>query len=191
MRRRNFIVGLGAAIAARQTVCAQAPTTKRVGVVIQGGPDQPALSGLREGLKAAGLREGEHVEVATRQGSGDLTSVEAIAKSFEEDGFRVIVVFSTSVALAARRGTERTPIIFTAGADPAAFGLVESLAKPGGRFTGVHSVVTDSTAKRFEFLHQLVPRLRRAVTFYNPTNPIPREALAAAEDTAGGSASKS
>ena len=184
MRRRDFIVGVGAATAVPHTVCAQTPTTKRVGVVIQGGPDQPALSGLREGLKAAGLREGEHVEVATRQGSGDLKSVEAIAKSFEEDGCRVIVVFSTSVALAAERGTERTPIVFTAGSDPVAFGLVESLAKPGGRLTGVTSVVTDATAKRFEFLHQLVPKLRRAVTFYNPANPIARDALAAAEDTA-------
>jgi putative tryptophan/tyrosine transport system substrate-binding protein len=184
MRRRAFILGVGAATAVPQLVCAQTPTTKRVGVLIQGGPDQPALSGLREELKAAGLREGEHVEVATRQGSGDLTSVEAIAKSFEEDGCRVIFVFSTSVALAASRGTKRTPIVFTAGADPVAFGLVESLAKPGGRLTGVHSVVTDATAKRFEFLHQLVPQLRRAVAFYNPTNPIPREALAAAEDTA-------
>jgi putative tryptophan/tyrosine transport system substrate-binding protein len=163
MRRRDFILGVGAASAVPQPVCAQTPTT--VGVVIQGGPDQPALSGLREGLKAAGLREGEHVEVATRQGSGDLKSVEAIAKSFEEDGCRVIVAFSTSVALAASRGTERTPIVFTAGADPVAFGRVESLAKPGGRLTGVHSVVTDATAKRFEFL-------RRAVTFYNPTQHI-------------------
>jgi putative ABC transport system substrate-binding protein len=110
--------------------------------------------------------------------------VETAAKDLEEKGYSVIVVFATSAALAARRGTVRTPIVFTGGADPVVFGLVDSFAKPGGRLTGVHSVVSDATAKRFEFLHQLVPALKRAVTFYNPANSVAVASLKSASDMA-------
>jgi ABC-type uncharacterized transport system substrate-binding protein len=62
-------------------------------------------------------------------------------------------------------------IVFVAGTDPNAAGLVESIAKPGGRVTGVHFLSTDLTAKRLEILKELLPRLRRVITFYNPINP--------------------
>jgi putative ABC transport system substrate-binding protein len=77
--------------------------------------------------------------------------------------------------MAAKRATAQTPIVFLTGADPVAAGLVESLAKPGGRLTGVHSLSGDLTAKRLEILKEMLPRLRRVVTFYNPGNAISRE----------------
>jgi putative ABC transport system substrate-binding protein len=115
---------------------------------------------------------------------GDLLGVEASAKHFESSGYDVIVVFATSAAVAAKRSTSRTPIVFTAGADPVRFGLVDSIAKPGGLLTGVHSVVTDPTGKRFELLHQLVPGMTRALTFYNPSNSVAVASLEAAQETA-------
>ena len=41
-------------------------------------------------------------------------------------------------------------------------------AKPSGRLTGVHFLTADLTAKRLEVLREIVPKLRRVVTFYNP-----------------------
>jgi putative ABC transport system substrate-binding protein len=185
MRRREVIAVLaGAAVALPLRPRAQSARPKRLGVIIQGGPDYPALAGLREGLKAGGLLEGVQVDIIIQKGSGGLAEVETAARMLEEEACNAIVAFSTSIALAARRGTSRVPIVFTAGTDPVAFGLVESLAKPGGRLTGVHSVQTDATAKRFELLYELVPGLKRVVTFYNPANPIPIAALAAAQEPA-------
>ena len=178
MRRRGFLVVFGSAVAAALATEAQ---TKRVGVIIQGGPDHAALGGLRAGLEAAGAG---NFELSTRSSPGDLLGVEAAAKDLEDNGYSVIVVFATSAALAARRGTVLIPIVYTGGADPVAFGLVDSFAKPGGRLTGVHSVVSDATAKRFEFLHQLVPTLKRTVTFYNPSNSVAVASLNSANEMA-------
>jgi putative tryptophan/tyrosine transport system substrate-binding protein len=184
MRRRTVLGLLGCVMMWPRVTGAQTAPAKRLGVIIQGGPDYAALTGLREGLRAAGLGEGAHFELSTRNTLGDLTGVETAAKGLEDQGFNVIVVFATSAALAAMRGTARIPIVFTAGADPVAFGLVHSVAKPGGRLTGVHSVLADATAKRFEFLHQLVPALKRVVTFYNPSSSVAVASLETASETA-------
>src|SRR5215207_712437 len=53
---------------------------------------------------------------------------------------------------------------------PVRVGLVESIPRPGGRLTGVHNINTDLTAKRLEILRELVPGLRRVLTYYNPAN---------------------
>jgi putative ABC transport system substrate-binding protein len=50
--------------------------------------------------------------------------------------------------------------------------------------TGIHNIVTDLTAKRLELLHELVPGLRRVVTFYDPSNASARPAIDIARDAA-------
>jgi putative ABC transport system substrate-binding protein len=75
--------------------------------------------------------------------------------------------------------------VFCAGADPVDLGLVESFAKPGGRLTGVFYRDTDLTAKRLEILKEIIPRLRRAATFYNPGNRVASESAQSVRETAG------
>jgi len=74
--------------------------------------------------------------------------------------------------------------VFCAGTDPVGLGLVESMAKPGGRLTGVHFLSTDLTAKRLEVLKELLPKARRFVTFYDPGNPSARESSALGREAA-------
>jgi putative ABC transport system substrate-binding protein len=71
--------------------------------------------------------------------------------------------------------TAQTPIVFYAGADPVAAGLVEGLARPGGRLTGVVGLASDLTAKRLEVLKEMIPRPRRVVTFYDPDLAVSRD----------------
>ena len=52
---------------------------------------------------------------------------------------------------------------------------MESLAKPDGRLTGVHGRSRDVTAKRLGVLRELVPRLGRVMTFYDPEEPVSRD----------------
>jgi len=47
-----------------------------------------------------------------------------------DDNVDVVVAFGTTTALAAQRGTKAVPIVFAAGSDPLAAGLVESIASP-------------------------------------------------------------
>ena len=74
--------------------------------------------------------------------------------------------------------------MFYTGADPVAVGLVESFRKPGGRLTGIHGRVTDLTAKRLQLLKEMVPRLRRVLTFYTPDSPRAQESVKSAREAA-------
>ena len=58
-----------------------------------------------------------------------------------------------------------------AGGDPVAFGLVESLARPGGNITGLSQMGPELVGKRLELLNEMVPKLSRVAVFWNPQNP--------------------
>ena len=167
-----LVLGLALAVAGAPSLVdgQQVEGVSRVGIVLHGGPYFAALEGLREGLKALGLEEGKRVTLAVRDAKGDLKAAEAAAQALERERVSLIVSFATSVSLAVKRGTQQVPIIFVAGTDPVFAGLVEGIANPGGRLTGVHFLSSELTAKRLEILKELLPRLRRVVTFYNPNN---------------------
>jgi len=173
VERRAFIgVLTGSLLAVPLAVLAQQDRIYRIGVVHQGGGSyEQALKGLRDGLKELGLEEGKHFVLHVRDARGDLTAAREAASNLEAEKVDLIVTFSTSTSLAAKRATKSVPIVFYAGADPVSFGLIQSIAKPGGRLTGIYGRTVELTAKRFELLKEMVPRLHRVITFYNPDNP--------------------
>src|SRR5215831_1086083 len=151
-------------------------TVPHVGVIyFSGGRFHVWVDGLRQGLRELGLEEGKHLVLDIREIPYDLKAVEAAASDLEGGKVDLIYTVTTSVTTAAKRATVHTPLVFFAGTDPVAAGLVESLARPGGRLTGVHTRTMDLTAKRLEILKEMIPRLGRVVTFYNPDMAISRE----------------
>jgi ABC-type uncharacterized transport system substrate-binding protein len=157
---------------------AQQAKPYRVGVIHEGGPFNNVVDGLKDGLKDLGLEAGKDLILEVRDAKGDPAAVEEAARSLERDKVNLIFVISTSVTTKVKRATTEVPIVFAVGADPVAAGLVESFAKPGGRLTGVHFISAELTAKRLELLKEILPRLRKVITFYDPGNAI---ALAAAK----------
>jgi ABC-type uncharacterized transport system substrate-binding protein len=150
---------------------AQPARIPRVGVVYYAGLYEPVIDGLRVGLKEKGLEEGRDFALEIRDAKGEPETVEEVARRFEREGVRLIYSVTTSVTTIVKRVAAGVPIVFCVGSDPVSTGLIESFAKPGGRLSGVHYFTTDLTAKRLEILKELVPKLRRVVTFYDPTNP--------------------
>jgi putative ABC transport system substrate-binding protein len=187
MKRREFIALL-AGVTASSPIAARAQTTelKRIGVVYHGGPFEPSIETLRDGLRAAGLEEGRHFTLLVRDSKGgDAAAAEAAARDLERDEkVDIIVAITSTVARAAKQATEKVPIVFAIGADAVAAGLVESIAAPGGRLTGFQFLTVELTAKRLEILREIVPKLRRIVIFYNPRILVAVSALAAAQDAA-------
>jgi putative ABC transport system substrate-binding protein len=59
------------------------------------------------------------------------------------------------------RSSSGTPVVFIAGTDPVAGGLVRSLREPGGNATGVFQMVADALGKRLELAHEVFPQSRR------------------------------
>jgi putative tryptophan/tyrosine transport system substrate-binding protein len=63
------------------------------------------------------------------------------------------------------------PMVFAVSGDPVGFGLVASLARPGGNVTGLSIQSPDSAGKRVELLREIVPGLHRLAILGNPSSP--------------------
>jgi putative tryptophan/tyrosine transport system substrate-binding protein len=163
---------------------AQQAKVHRVGVILQGGPWYAVVDGLRNGLRALGLLEGTHFVLEIRDTQGNLKAVEESARALEREQVDLLYTVTTSVTVTTKRATATIPIVFCAGTDPVAIGLVEAFAKPGGRLTGVYLLNTDLTGKRIELLKEIVPNVQRIITFYDPANPSARESVKQAREGA-------
>jgi putative tryptophan/tyrosine transport system substrate-binding protein len=161
-------------------VSAQQAKVYRVGVIHQGGAYQAVVDGLRAGLRELGYEEGKQILLEIRDAKSDLKLVDETARAFERDKVNLIYAVTTSVVTAVKNVTAQTPIVFSVGSDPVASGLVQSFGKPGGRLTGVQYSTTDLTGKRLEILKEILPKLSRVITVYNPNNHIAVEAAALA-----------
>ncbi len=152
------------------------PSVPHVGVIYLSGHHQVIVEGLRQGLRDLGLEEGKHFVLDLREvKGGDWAVVEPAARDLERANAALIYTVTTQVTLHTKRATKQIPIVFYVGVNPVEAGLVESFAKPGGRMSGVHSLSRDLTVKRMEILREIVPRLRRVVTLYDPHEPISKE----------------
>jgi putative ABC transport system substrate-binding protein len=156
----------------------------RVGVIHQGGPYGAVVDGLRDGLGQLGYEEGKQILLEIRDTKSDLKLVEEAARTFERERINLIYAVTTSVVTPVKNVTLHIPVVFSVGTDPVGSGLVQSFGKPGGRFTGVQYSTTDLTAKRLEILKEILPKLSRIITYYNPNNRSALEAAALAREAA-------
>jgi putative tryptophan/tyrosine transport system substrate-binding protein len=183
-RRIVFSLLLTVLLPAVFLVEAQQAKVYRVGVIHQGGPYKAVVDGLRDGLKQSGYEDGKQILLEIRDTKSDLKLVEEAAKTFEREKINLIYAVATSVVSPVKNVTSQIPIVFSVGSDPVASGLVQSFGRPGGRLTGIQYSTTDLTGKRLEILKEILPKLSRVVTFYNPNNRSAIEAAALAREAA-------
>jgi putative ABC transport system substrate-binding protein len=162
---------------------AQQPKVYRIGVLVPGDLWYEVIDGLKVGLTELGFQEGKDFVLEIRNSKGDLKAAAEAAKELEYEKVDLLYAAATSVTIPAKRATTEIPIVFVAGADPVTLGLVDSFAKSGGRLAGVYSRVADLTAKRIAILQEIVPKLRRLGTFYDPHNPVPSQSAKLARAT--------
>jgi putative ABC transport system substrate-binding protein len=158
------------ALASVHLAQAQQAKIYRIGLILEGGPYYAVVDGLKDGLREFGLEEGRHFLLEIRDLKGNRRAAEEAARNLERGKVDLIYAVATSVAIAAKRATTDVPIVFVMGGDPVVAGLVESYASPGGRLTGIHYLSNELTGKRFEILKEILPKLRKVVTFYDPSN---------------------
>src|SRR5262249_57396829 len=80
----------------------------------------------------------------------------------------VIIAGGSPASMTIARATPSIPVVFMVAEDPVRLGLVASLARPGGNFTGVNFFSAELAAKRLELLRELVPTAARGAGLVHP-----------------------
>ena len=107
--------------------------------------------------------------VEYRYGEGQLDRFPALASDLVRRQVAVLVASGGPTGvLAAKQASTTIPIVFTAGDDPVASGLVPSLNRPGGNLTGVYQFAAGLEAKRLGLLHEMVPKATTIAVLVNP-----------------------
>ena len=168
MKRREFI-GLAAAAGTWSAQArAQRPALPLLGFMAIGRAVSPDI--LR-GLADNGLIEGRDFRVEYKWSEFEPQHLPSHAQDLVQRGASVILTLTHAAALAAKAATRSIPIIFLAGADPVAVGLVESLNRPGGNVTGFSTLGSDLMAKRLEVLRELAPSAKSIAYMRYPLDP--------------------
>jgi putative ABC transport system substrate-binding protein len=175
IERRRFIeVIAGGLLAAPRASEAQQRPVPRIGILAgQRSSDLlPALDQFRQELGKLGWIEGQTVTVLElRSAEGRNERLPGLAAEVLKADPRVIVAFTAPAIRVLQQATTTIPIVMWAVGDPVEYGLVASLAKPGGNVTGTSHLVNEVAGKLVELLKEAVPAVTSLAVFMNPGNP--------------------
>jgi putative ABC transport system substrate-binding protein len=174
MRRRDFLALL-ASVAGASPVTARAQQRAgipRVGYLfsLTEAEGRHLWEACKEGLHDVGYVEGRNIMVDVRWVAGRYEQLPKILAEFEHLNVDVMVIAATPGNVAAKSRASTIPVVFVAVADPVKAGIVASLAKPGGRFTGLSLLTPELSGKRLQLLAESMRNLSRVAVLLNPGN---------------------
>ena len=197
MRRRDFISLLGGAAAAWPLAAAAQQSTSRKRLAIF-SPSEPSADlhehseskfsrTLFAELRRLGQVEGQNLRVERYGREQNTSGPEALATEIVRSNPDVIWVVGPG-AVIFKKLTSRIPIVAITG-DPVKQGIAESLAHPGGNFTGVSVDAGQSIyRKRIALLREMSPTISKLgclILGLQWNGPITGPAIRAAAETAG------
>jgi putative ABC transport system substrate-binding protein len=176
IRRRDFLAVVGGAVAWPLAARAQqGQHVRRIGVLLGGNENDPFwktnLSAFTQALADLGWTDGRNVRMDLRSAGGDINRIRALARELVGLQPDIILTGGIAATAAVQRETRTSPIVFAAGADPVASGIVARLDRPSGNITGFGGLEPTLAGKWLELLSEIAPGLKRAAIMFNPDLP--------------------
>jgi putative ABC transport system substrate-binding protein len=181
MRRRTFCYLLAGAAAARALPAhAQQSLNKipLVGVLWHAGSAEEEdvyLSVLVKAFNDLGYVGGKNIRLDQRFPAEKPERFQELGQELVAAHPAVLIAITSFGAVTLKKLTSSIPIVFVFVPDPLGFGLVNSLARPGGNATGPSLMAVDLSGKRLELLKQVVPSLSRVALLTDPKTDPSRE----------------
>lgn len=155
IERRAFLRNAAAVLlpVAFPVAAQQQASLPRIGIVASTDANVEAVVAA---LRERGYVDGSTVVIERRRGSDDFFS------SSELTRLAVVVVGGPyRISLALKAATTVPIVAVDLESDPVASGFAKSLARPGGRITGVFLDLPELGGKQIQLLREIVPSLRR------------------------------
>jgi putative ABC transport system substrate-binding protein len=129
------------------------------------------LDHFRRGLRDLGYIEGRNLRIEARHADVKLEHLPQLAAELESVPVDVLVTIGSHVTRVARKTTRQVPIVMAFAGDPVGGGFADSLARPGGRITGLTNLTSQLAGKRLELLREILPRIKDLAVLWNPDVP--------------------
>ena len=181
MRRRQFITLIGGAAAAWPFATRAQQSSNKVpvvGVLWHAGSAEEEdvyLSVLVKAFNDLGYVEGKNIRLEHRFPAENPEQFRKLGQELVDAHPAVLMAITSFGAVTLKKLTSSIPIVFVFVPDPLGFGLVNSLARPGGNATGPSLMAVDLSGKRLELLKQVVPGLSRVALLTDPKTDPSRE----------------
>jgi putative ABC transport system substrate-binding protein len=130
-----------------------------------------------QGLKETGYVERQNLAIEFRWAENQYDRLPVLLADLVRRRVAVIVAAGTTAAVAAKAATTTIPIVFSAGADPVALGLVASLNRPGANVTGIVNFAAELAPKQLQLLRNLTPNATRFGILADPAFPATQSIL--------------
>jgi putative ABC transport system substrate-binding protein len=167
MKRREFFGGLAVASLAWPKVLQAQQSRKlaRIGLLTVGSttaemtgpePQSAVIKSFLGGMRALGHVYGLDFVTEPRGGAGMPERYAELIAELVALPLDVIVAPGPMLSLL-KKATSTIPIVMSHGEDPLGEGLIETLARPGGNFTGLNGQLAELNGKRLELLREFIP----------------------------------
>lgn len=171
MKRREFLAVLGGAALVRPGI-ASADTQGRiyrlgtVAPIVPISADSHGGKILIKGLDDRGFKLGQNLTFEARGALGDVARLPSLMSELKAKNVDVVVIIGYPTAMAAKAAGIATVAASGVG-DPVETRLIESLAHPGGKITGISDVAATLSAKRLSLLKEVSPKLTKVAMLWN------------------------
>jgi len=169
MKRNIIALALGFVLSAWMPHAArsqQAEKVPRIGWLQGAASTNPIYESFRQGLKDLGYVEGKNVELVIRSANGSLDHLPDLVKDLIGAKVDMLLVGGEQGLRAAKDATSTIPILVVVC--DSLDSLTASIARPGGKATGLTCLSSEIAGKRLQLLKEIVPAISRVAVLYNP-----------------------